>query len=48
MRLCRHVIQKGSGGLEIGGIEPLGEPVVDRRQQVVGRTIFSLGLPQAG
>ena len=34
--------------LQVSGVKPLGEPVVDRCQQVVGFLLLALLLPQAG
>src|SRR5262245_46339916 len=39
-------IEQCFGLLQVGGIKPLGEPVVDRRQQRAGFGTPSLALPQ--
>ena len=35
-RLSAQLVEQHLGVLEVGGLEALGEPVVDRREQVVG------------
>src|SRR5262244_2964348 len=34
--------------LQVGGVKPLGEPAVDRREQLTGFSALALTLPQAG
>src|SRR6266705_4185364 len=46
-RLChwspsRECVEQGFGFLEVGGVKPLGEPVVDLRQQFVGLGALAL------
>jgi CreA protein len=43
----RQCLQQRLGILEIGRVEALGEPAVDRRQQVVSLLALTLLLPQA-
>jgi hypothetical protein len=43
----RQRLQQRLGLLQIGGIEPLGEPAIDRGQQLVGLSPLALVLPQA-
>ena len=40
-------LQKRLRLLQVGGIEALGEPVVDGDEEVVGFTRLALALPQA-
>ena len=46
VELCQR-LQQGLGLLEVGGVKPLGEPAIDRREQLVGLGALALGLPQA-
>ena len=46
--LLRQRLQQGFGLLEVSGVKALGEPAVDRRQQLVGLGALALLLPQAG
>ena len=43
----RECVEQGFDFLEVGGVKPLGEPVVDLRQQFVGLGALALALPQA-
>jgi hypothetical protein len=43
----RQCVQQRLGVLEVGGVEALGEPAVDRCQQLVGFRALVLALPQA-
>src|SRR5215831_13095420 len=47
MSFSRQRLQPRLGFLEVGGVEALGEPAVDRREQVVRFLAFALLLPQA-
>src|SRR5215475_4629111 len=47
MAFLRQLLQQRLGFLEVGGVEALGEPAVDRREQVVRFLAFALLLPQA-
>src|SRR5262252_2758031 len=42
----RQCLQQHLGLLEVGGVKPLGEPAVDRRQQRAGLSTLPLMLPQ--
>src|SRR5215510_3470031 len=44
--LARQLCQQRPGVLQVRRVKPLGEPVVDRRQQVVGFLSLALLLPQ--
>jgi len=44
--LCQ-CLQQRFGFLQVGRLKPLGEPAVDRRQQLVGLCTFALLLPEA-
>jgi hypothetical protein len=44
--LCAKLIKKGFGVLQVGGVKSLGEPLVDRRQQVIGVLTLVLLPPQ--
>jgi hypothetical protein len=41
-----QVVQQHFGLLQVGGVKALGEPAVDRRQQLAGFGKFALTLPQ--
>src|SRR5215813_4421709 len=43
----RQRVQQCPGLLQVGGVKALGEPPVDRGQQLVGRGALALLLPQA-
>ncbi len=43
-----QLLEQRLGVLEVGGVEALGEPVVDRREEVVGLVHVALIAPQAG
>jgi len=45
--LCPQVLQQRFGPLEIGGVKALGEPAVDRCEQLPRFSAFALLLPQA-
>src|SRR5437870_1338797 len=44
--LCRQFIKQAPGFLEVRGIEPFGEPVINRRQQPAGLSQPVLLTPQ--
>ena len=44
--LSRQLLQQRLRVLEVGGVKALGEPAVDRRQQLLGLRPFALLLPQ--
>ena len=44
----RQLVEQGLGILEVGGVEALGEPSVDRRKQVVRLLPLALLSPQVG
>jgi len=44
----RQLIQQRLRFLQIGGVEPLGEPAVDGGEEVAGLGGLTLGVPQAG
>jgi hypothetical protein len=41
-----QLFQQGLGFLEVGGVNALGEPAVDRCEQVTGSGALALALPQ--
>src|SRR5262249_38069221 len=43
--LCPQLVEQCLGLLEVGGVEPLGEPGVHRRQQHARRLTLALALP---
>jgi hypothetical protein len=43
-----ELVEERLGVLQIGGVEALGEPAVDRREQVVGLGAFALIAPEPG
>src|SRR5437773_4889748 len=43
----RKLLDQRLGLLEVSSIEPLGEPVIDRCQQLIGLSALALLLPQA-
>src|SRR5262249_22631094 len=45
--LCPQLTEQCLGFLEVGGIKTLGDPAVDRSEQVVGLGALALLLPQA-
>ena len=45
--VLRQRFQQRLSFLEVGRVKALGEPVVDRRQQLVGCGALALALPQA-
>src|SRR6266511_2574260 len=45
--LCPQVLQQRLGLLEVGGVKPLGEPTVDRCEQLPRFGTLALLLPQA-
>ena len=45
--LSPKFLQERLGFLEVGGVKALGEPAVDRRQQLAGFGALALALPQA-
>src|SRR3989442_15167612 len=47
MPSLRQLVEQRLGLLEVRGVKALGEPVIDRRQQVVGLGPLALLLPQA-
>src|SRR5262245_66320909 len=44
----RELLQQRLRLLEVSGVKALGEPAVDRREQLVGFSMLALLLPQAG
>src|SRR5881409_2496170 len=44
---CSQVFQQCLGLLEVGSVKPLGEPAVDRGEQVIGCSPLALVLPEA-
>jgi CBS-domain-containing membrane protein len=44
--LCQR-LQQGLGLLQVSRVKALGEPAVDRRQQLVGISTLALLLPEA-
>src|SRR4030095_2561969 len=46
-RSCSQIFQQRPGLLEVGGVKPLGEPAVDRGEQVIGCSALALALPEA-
>src|SRR5262249_21953677 len=52
VRLCcpcplRQFVKQRPSLLQVGGVKALGEPAIERREQVVGRSALPLPLPQA-
>src|SRR5215472_3491514 len=47
LRLSSQLFQQRLGLLQVGGVKALGEPAIDRRQQVVSFGALALLLPQA-
>src|SRR5262249_17267372 len=47
IRSCSQRFQHRLGLLEVGGVKALGEPAVDRGEQVIGCSPLALALPQA-
>src|SRR5215471_20571352 len=47
IRSCSQVFQQRLGLLEVSGVKPLGEPAVDRGEQVIGCYPLALVLPEA-
>ena len=45
-RLCPEFLQQRLGLLQVGGVESLGEPAIDWRQQPTGLGALALLLPQ--
>ena len=45
--VLRQLIKQRFGVLQVSGVKPLGEPAVDRYQQLVGFCALALPLPQA-
>ena len=46
--LSSQLVQERHGFLEVRRVKPLGEPAIDRREELVGFGPFALLLPQAG
>src|SRR5215510_16004521 len=44
--LARELLQQGLGLLQVGGVKALGEPAIDRGQQVMRLLALTLLLPQ--
>ena len=44
----RQLVEQRLGVLEVGGVEALGEPAVDRGEEVVSLRAFALIGPQSG
>ncbi len=44
----RQLVEQRLRLLQIGGVEPLGEPAVDRCEEVAGIGGLALGVPQPG
>jgi hypothetical protein len=47
-KLSAQFLQQRLGLLQVGGVKALGEPAIDRRQQLVGFATFALLLPESG
>jgi hypothetical protein len=45
--LSRELLEQRLGLLEVGRVTALGEPTVDRREELVSLSAFALLLPQA-
>ena len=45
--LSRYVCQQRVGLLDVGGVEALGKPAIDGRQQFIGLSTLALLLPEA-
>ena len=43
-----ELVQQDLGLLQVGGVEALGEPAVDRGEEITGLICFTLRLPQTG
>ena len=43
----RQRVQQRLGLLQVGGVKPLGEPLVDWRKEVISFLAFALALPEA-
>src|SRR5712664_1610943 len=46
-RSCSQRFQQRPGLLEVGGVKALGEPAIDRGEQVIGCSALALALPEA-